>query len=383
LQGYIRSHDVATRLAAIDGLGSLGPTPSSLDGPLLALLRDPLPEVRLHAADAVAATGGAHARDALLEALKTGAELDRVSALHALRGVLLRAPADTAWHQLAAALEVAAGGERDALLLVLGRTAPVHPYVEALVASSDADDRRTALSACAGRPEAVQLERAGLSDPDPTVRAEAAWGLASSAGRELVPQLEQVVRSATPAALDSAVNAAGAIARVAGRTHESEAIAALCHLLGDPRSLVRANALVGLSLAGARCGAGDVERSLVTDTSPAVRAAAARALGAHRSREDDVALAHCGATDRSAEVAELCRTSSVAHPPRNATRVTTPETVVYVEGLRTTAPLAKATFRVELGDGVIRAGTADRRGAFFEPNTPAGLLRLLAPEPGP
>jgi hypothetical protein len=96
-----------------------------------------------------------------------------------------------------------------------------------------------------------------------------------------------------------------------------------------------------------------------------------------------VALAHCGATDRSAEVAELCRTSSVAHPPRNATRVTTPETVVYVEGLRTTAPLAKATFRVELGDGVIRAGTADRRGAFFEPNTPAGLLRLLAPEPGP
>ena len=101
-----------------------------------------------------------------------------------------------------------------------------------------------------------------------------------------------------------ALDATGAIARIAARGPAGAAVATLCPLLADARPLVRANALAGLALSRVRCADGARERALLTDASDEVRAAAAHAIGATSgSPEDEQALAACSATDRSGEVA--------------------------------------------------------------------------------
>jgi hypothetical protein len=143
---------------------------------------------------------------------------------------------------------------------------------------------------------------------------------------------------------------------------------------------VRANVLVGLSLAGARCGSGDVERAALSDPSPSVRAAAARAVAAtSRGPEDAAALARCASHERSVEVAPLCAS---ARPPTKPGRPH--DVLVYVEGPPHAEPGARIPYVLELGDGLLRAGTADRRGALFEAEAPPGMMRLrdvTAPEP--
>jgi len=391
LQGFVHSRDVTIELAAIDALSALGPTSAPATDParaqatspagaatdtdeaLLARIRDPLPEVRLHAADALAASGGPHARDALLLMLHTGTELDRAAALTALGGVLVRNPSDGAWPELSGTLEVVVGGERDAVLLALARAAPVHPYVERMLASPDADDRRTVVTACAGRADATPLLRRALADVDPSVRAQAAWSLGSD-GVEPLGDLDRVAHDVAPESQDAAVDAAGAIARIAGRSRSSAATASLCALIRDPRVLVRANALVGLALGGARCGDGAAERELLTDPANSVRAGAARAVGTTpRGPADDAALVRCATTDHSAEVASLCQQPPAKLSGREH------DTLAYVEGVVDADPRARVAYVVEFGDGLVRAGTADRRGAFFDPRAPDGLLRLHHP----
>ena len=65
-----------------------------------------------------------------------------------------------------------------------------------------------------------------------------------------------VLATGTAESADAAIDATGAIAHIAGRTHATEATTALCALVRDSRALVRANALAGLALDGARCGTG-------------------------------------------------------------------------------------------------------------------------------
>jgi HEAT repeat protein len=370
LQGFVASKDVALKLAALDALAALGPT--GADDAILGLITDRDPAIRMHAAAALAASGGATARDALLRKLTDGTELDRVAALQALGGILPRAPSERAWKELGDALDLAAGGERDAILLALGRAAPVHPNLERLVSAGDEDDRRTLATAFAGRADATPLLRELLRDPNASVRAQAAWSLGATGGADLVPDLASVARSPGPdAASDAAVDATAALARVAGRTHAPAALAALCALLPDPRPLVRANALAGLALSGARCGDGPLERALLTDPADRVRRAAARALGATpRSAADTSALARCASTDHSGDVAEAC-----AHPPVFPTG-TPHATLAYVEAAPRSDPEPHAAYLVELADGLLRAGTADRQGAFFDPVAPDGTLTL-------
>jgi hypothetical protein len=181
---------------------------------------------------------------------------------------------------------------------------------------------------------------------------------------------------------DVAVNAAAAMGRVAGRSRGDAATAALCALLASKGPLVQANALTGLALGHARCGDGARERTLLTATSDEVREAAARAVGAKQGSPDDgLALAQCASADRVGEVAAICRRmlATVTPAPGSgpASGPPMPHPVeVYVEAGTETEPHPLAPYVVEVADGMLRLGTTDRRGAFFDPAAPDGELRL-------
>jgi HEAT repeat protein len=371
LRGFAHHHDVAVRLAAIDALGALGPTDEG--DALVSFVHDPLPEVRLHAANALSEAGGPKARDSLVQLLSNGSEVDRIAALTALAGILQRNPARSVFETLERSLDVVAFGDRDAVLVVLGRAAPL-AFLQRGLLSADRDDRRTLLAASSGRPEAVPLMRQLLSDEDSSVRAEAAWALGGSGGAVAIPELERL--ASDPRESDAvATNAAGALARIARATRTSPAIAPLCRLLRDPRPHVRANSLTGLALAGARCGGGEDERSALLDSSPLVRAAAATAITTTvLGGEDRTALLRCASSDRSPDVADRC----TRHPPPPPLGAKPREhtVLVYVEAPRE-EPRARTPYVIQLADGLVRAGLADRRGAFVEPLAPEGTIHLL------
>jgi hypothetical protein len=160
---------------------------------------------------------------------------------------------------------------------------------------------------------------------------------------------------------------------------KTRATAALCSGLGDFRSYVRVNALVGLGVLEVRCDGGQVERRLLAqDSSEMVRRAAARLLrgpsSSRPSKEDAQALSRCLAEDKSGMVASACRVAPVA--PGAPSPV-----VVFVvpDGRSSPAPLSP--YSLELADGFIRSGIADRRGAIFEAEAPRGEVRLVVPGP--
>jgi cellulose synthase operon protein C len=372
LAGLAAAKEADSRLAAIDALGTLGP--AGADDALLERLADADPRVRLHAAVALADAGSAVAVPRLLAKLEVDEEVDRASVLTALGGVLARAPSEPAITKLTSLLDLAAGAERDALLEAIGRArTPSALRTLSTAAAGDTDDRRTAVTLLAvheGRPEATALAARLTDDPDATVRAQAAWALGAIGEAGNVPALAALLARAE---VEPAANAAASIGKIAGRAkNPATAAQLLCPVARDLRALVRVNALAGLSLAGARCDGGAVERrALESDPSDAVRRSAALALArAASSPEDRRALERCASSDRSGSVAQACRTAPTpAGPPRAVT--------VYpvAEGL--TGPKPHAAYALSLADGTVHAGTADRRGATFEANAPAGELSLL------
>lgn len=375
-----RAHDPALRLAAIDALGTLGPgQAAATDDALLDALASPEAVVRLHAAVALSLSGGAHARDELLARLDGGDEVDRSAALEALGGVLSRAADDRAVARLSAALEVAAGPERDAILQAVGRAriASAARVLAAAARSEDPSDRRAAAAALAAHPEAAAIARTLLSDADGSVRSEAAWSIGATGDASDVARLESIAHAHD---IDAAVNAAAAIGRIAARTRAAEAAKrALCPLASDARAYVRANALAGLALASsssssssARCD-DDAERlALSGDTSEDARAAAALALWHSPAADDTRALDRCARTDPSGAVAARCRVRPL--PPARAH-----ETLVYVVPASSSLPRPSGPYAILFSDGTIRAGITDRRGAVFDPLAPEGDVTLRRP----
>jgi len=396
LVGLVNARDQGLRLAAIDALGALGASRTTTSTPadektgptsddvLVPLLADVDPAVRLHSAVALSASGGPKARRDLLAKLQAGDELDRFALFEALGGVLGRHPDENAARRVFRELDVAAGPERDAVIVAAGR-APLPIAVAALASAAktaDIDDRRTVASALAahpGSPEAIALARTLMSDPDVTVRAEATFSLGSIGDPSLIPVLVGLTRSSDA---DVATNAAAAISRIAGRaspTPERSVVDGICPMLGSGRPTVRANALAGLALVKRRCGDGTLERKLLTDDpSDLVRGSAARAVVAAPLGEDRTALDRCSAADRSAEVALLCRprgTAADATSPRRPHAVT-----VFVVGDSTSVTARpRVPFLLEYEDGIVHAGVADRRGATFDPAAPAGNVVLRRP----
>jgi HEAT repeat protein len=368
-----RAHDATVSLAAIDALGTLGPSDqASVDDALLQLLSSPDAPTRLHAAVALSEAAGPRARDALIGKLEGGDEVDRSAVLTALGGVLGRVPTDAAVAKLAQSLSLAAGAERDGTVEALGRAA-LPSAVRALteVARSDEPaDRRAAAgvaAAHAGDSQALTVVRGLLADVDGSVRAQAAWTLGTIGDASDVTRLAALARGSDP---DAATDAAAAIGRVTARTRAADGGSSLCALLGDERPYVRANALAGMALSGARCGDGSRERAILADDpSEDVRAAAAAALYRAPSQEDLRVLERCARADPSGTVAARCR----AHAP---TLAHAHAALVYVVPEGANLPRPGAAYALLLADGTLRAGTADRRGAVFDPVAPEGTVRL-------
>jgi cellulose synthase operon protein C len=373
-----RVPDMALRIAAIDALGLLGP--AGADDALLEALASPDAAVRLHAALALSEAGGAHARDVLLGQLDEGREVDRGAVLGAVGGVLARAPSDAAVGRLARSLDLAAGAERDALIEALGR-APLPSAAKVLAglaSSPEAADRQAAASLLAAHPgdlAALGGARAMLVDADPSVRAQAAWSLGSIGDASDVARLAPLVRAPET---DPAVDAAAAIGRIAARARSTElASRALCPGVRDPRPYVRANALAGVALAGARCGDGSGERAVLgADPNEDVRAAAALVLSRSPGPEDRRALDRCARSDASGSVASRCRAR-----PENNSRAHTHAVLVYVVADGRTTPRPGAAYALRVADGTIHVGATDRRGGTFDPVAPEGQLALRPPDP--
>ncbi len=384
-----RTKDVALRTAAIDALGTLGAaTGGAADETLLEAMGAADAGVRLHASIAMSLAGSARARDLLLGNLARGEELDRAALLTALGGILARAPSDEAVAALASALELTAGPERDALVDAIGLapSASAMRALDGVAGSREPADRRAvaAMSAARkreGEPGAVAIVRSLLGDVDATVRAEAAWSLGTLGDDSDRGRLEALAHDAD---FDTASNAVAALGRISSRAVAGGPEAArsnvgvvLCPLVDGPRAYVRANALAGLALAGARCGDGARERAaLIGDPSEDVRAAAALAVRSHADAEDARALARCKRSDASGAVAARCRSGDTARTTRTDA---THSVLVYVvpEGAET--PLPGASYAILLADGMVHSGTTDRRGAVFDPVAPEGEIALRRP----
>jgi HEAT repeat protein len=373
LEALLPAKDNELRLAAIDALGVLGP--AGVDGALLDSIEDPDPSIRLHAALALGRSGGGAARDALVARLERDSEVDRASTLTALGGILSRAPSDASVVALSRELGLSEGPARDALILAIGRAdIPVaFAVLEKQARSSNADDRRAVAAVLAARratPSSLGMLGTLLSDPDASVRSDAAWSLGEIGGSASLGGLRDAIGSSD---LAPATNAAAGMARIFARAGAAgPAASELCPLLRDARSHVRANAAAGLALVGARCADGAVEREVLQKDVVPVRVAAARAIFRHPlGTEDARALDRCRTSDPSGTVARSCRGIKELAPGGSE------PVVLFIEDDLGAAPRPGSPYVALFADGLLRAGRADRRGAAFDAAAPRGDVSLL------
>jgi len=368
-----RGSDAEVRLAAVDALEALGP--AGADDALLEALQSKDPSTRLHAAVALSSSGGARALASLLAQLDGDDEVDRAALIAAIGGILARAPSAEAIEKLDATLLLSVGAERDGLLEAIGR-APVATAVRILIRTARSEepfDRRAAASMFSGHahdPSAIAATRGLLGDPDSSVRAQAAWSLGTIGDTSDLARLEALAGAAED---DIAANAVAAMGRIVARERAPERATAmrLCPMLSRGSPLVRANALAGLAAARARCpGAAAERKALAEDPSDVVRGAAALAVATGSSAEDLRALERCAQSDPSVGVAARCH-APLAPSPRAG------PVLVFVVPEGSNEPRPDCAYGVLWADGMLRLGSADRRGAFFEAAAPEGQARLV------
>ncbi len=373
----------ALRIAALEALGNLRATTPAVDRALVAALDDDAADVRLKASLALAKVGTAGVAGDLLTRLTVAAEQDRGALGIALSGVLARTDDASLAPKVKAAVSVAPDLARDALIEALGRMkSPDAGRALADLASGSVDDRRKVAEALAGHPAMEAALSKLAEDVDPGVRANAVWSLGVIGKRANAPIVERLVKDPDVAV---AGNAAAALGRIAAREGDPGlAKEALCAALAQERPYVRANALAGASIAGARCDPDQARDRLARDPSEAVRIAAAdflgRAIAAAGDKAIDLdkrALIRCAGEDRNASVALRC--SRALAPGPKADKVELDDVAVYVVPDGRSQPGPRAPFALVRPDGILRLGLADRRGEVFEIKVPRGTLRLTVP----
>ncbi len=370
-----KARPAALRLAVIEALGTLHVATPGVDKALVEALDDESGEVRLKAATALSRVGGAAAAPVLLERLTVAAEQDRGALGIALSGALARATDPVLAARVRDAVAAAPEAARDALIEGLGRMhAPEAGAALAVLAGGSIDDRRKVAEALAGHPESVDALLKLAGDPDPGVRAAAVWSLGSVGKKEHLAVVAPLVKDPDAGV---AGDAAAAVGRIASREGQPEkAAATLCPALTQERPYVRANAVEGLSLAGARCEAATLRDLLARDPAESVRLAAADALWRAVQKAPDAAdvraLSRCTSEEHDAAVATRCGKPMDAAPGLE-------DVAVYVVPDGRSTPLARSPFALVRADGLLRLGLSDRRGELFEAGTPRGVIRLGVP----
>jgi len=353
-------------VAALNALGDLGPGP--WESGVLAKLDDDAGEVRTAAALALRRAASERTLGALLPRLERGAEQDRGALGLALPGAAARSRDPQAVSRLFALFERSPGDERDALIAAIAESPGAGATIQRLAREPARDDRAKLAEALAGRADATATLVTLARDREPVVRANAAWslGFGDGAGAAELERLlgDQDVRVAA--------NAAVSLGRSAARA-KRDVRALLCASVAGGRAQVRASALSGLMLAGARCETPSAAHVLGSDPVAGVRRAAARLLasGSLASTEKE-ALARCAAEDESNDVAAACAAGTAKASAERA------PVLVFVVPTGGDEPAAGAPFALRFADGTERLGAADRRGAVEERLAPAGTLELGA-----
>lgn len=401
------SGSVAVRKAALGALGTLGVPAKEVDAALVKALDDEDARIRADAAVALSRVGSADIAADLLRRLVEAAEQDRQALGLALSGVLARTSSDAIAKEAGDAVASAPDTYRDALIEGIGRM-PAPNVVEVLgvIAKGPPDDRRKVAEVLGGQAnspsapkahdpaapparssEALLLEL--VKDADPSVRAAAVWSLGKVGGASAVGVVSPLVSDPD---VDVAVDAVGALGRLAPRIGDAAAISAalkepLCAALADRRSYVRANALASIraaAVAGAAvvCDGTVLLDLLAQDASEVVREGAGRTLRALRALQGDAAdpafkaaLARCASDDLDATVAEACDRAPLFVPKSARTF----DLAIFVVPDGKELPVPRAPFTIVLPDGALRAGVSDRRGVAFETGIPDGIVHLGVP----
>ena len=413
---YVGSKSPSLRRASLRGLGSLSAGSASVDDKLAAALDDELGTVRMDAAIAISRVGTKELAPKLLERLLKSAEQDRAALGIALAGVMSRSSEPALAQAVSAAVSSAPTSARDALIEGLGRLTSDASIDELKkVSGGSVDDRRKVAEVAAAQgSKAASLVASLAADPDPGVRANAAWSLGAVGDAATAASLAKL---ATDPDVDVAGNALAALGRLAAREKNVALVEpTACAALSDTRPYVRANALSGLRLAGGRCDVPVLASLLSTDPSERVRIAAASLLHDIASAPaatpplvapppapapapsadpkapaakdaplkpavalDPVvaarkALDRCISEEPTFRVARQCESGESGV----ASSRTLPLTVFVVpEGAA--GPVPRAPFALALPDGTLRLGVSDRRGVVFEPLTPDGEVELAVP----
>ena len=367
--------NVRLRAAALDALGLLGP--SGHDLVMLEALEAEQAGVRLSAAVALRRSASGAAARTLLDRLEREAEQDRMATAIALAGALSRSGDPRLVERAVTLMKRSRGAERDALIEAVGMSSQ-RLASRRLVAHSRGAvpvyDRAKVAESLAGHPDAIQQLWRLAGDVDGAVRANAVWALGRIARTADAGRLASMLADRDVAA---AGNAAAALARLASRT-SADVAQPLCGVLADSRSYVRANALLGLAVAGLRCPQAEAREVLFRDPSAIVRRAAARLLQSVPSGDPDAdaaALARCSEEEPDGSVALSC--SIVPEPVAQETE----PVLVYVVPMGESAPVPRAPFALVRADGLMRLGITDRRGTLFERYAPRGQVSLEVPAP--
>lgn len=369
------SGDEQRKRAAIDAAGDIG-------GELLGKLVVPLLDehdgpLRLHAALALRRMAVAASFDSLWQRLTEAAGQDRNAVAIALAGPARHLQDELQAKRLFAWLQRARGEQQDLLLEAAGSIPGelgTRLLVEFAQRSADAAAQAKLAEVLAGHAGARDLLLRWAVQGSAEVRANAVWSLGSLAFAE---SSARVLRQAMNDA-DHAVAANAVAALVRSRSTDGSLQPLLCDALSDGRSYVRVNALVGLRQIGARCD-GARERGLLMGAPQAVVREAAAALllqvPGPDPQTDQRALRRCWLQEPDPAVTRRCGGESEA---ASATRAAD-ELVVLVVPHDQSEPVSRAPFTLQRGDGLLRCGLADRRGAVFEPRPPAGAVQLRVP----
>lgn len=235
LVARLHDRDDLLRMATAEALGSLG-DPRSIQPLVRATLRDPAPQVRAHAAGAVARIEGDRAIDVLVAALADPDYGTRLRALEAFETIRVE---DTS--HLESALRDPNAEVRRRAALALERVG----YLEKTIGRLTSEDRKTSERAYAG---IVELGRVGLVDSVAAYihheRFEVRALVARACGELGIARIATLLLARLD---DPAWPARAAMAEAVGRLKPEGGVEALVKMLTDAEEPVREAAAEGLT----------------------------------------------------------------------------------------------------------------------------------------